>query len=132
MKKIIAMLLILLLIPICVHAEEDPIVGVWYMDAEMSTGGRSIIIATYEENFTITMMLVTYNDGFEAKGPAMAGVWVKTDTGYTLHFLNNTSYEAYIKDGKLYGGFVGDNLAYVLRKMTPANNSKDFIRLDKE
>ena len=139
MKKIIAMLLILLLIPVCVPAEEDPAVGTWYFYMTYDNAPNSKDFADYLCTVYHLFVLpsgdlaqfeldIKKDSSTESNAYDIVGKWERTGSGeYKFSLLGVGEYPAYLKGEDLHVCLY-EGVYYILHKMAPINWYKDLYR----
>lgn len=114
MKKLITITLILaLLLPVAVLAEDDPIVGKWsfYWDTrpmnEMYNGGKPLMsflvnsmdLYFFDDNTAyMTMASMDTSGKFEQSGLLLDGVWTATGSGEYVVIFRGTRYSITLDD----------------------------------
>lgn len=137
MKRLITIILIITLaVPAAVIAEQDPIVGGWYIMfdyhdmpyTDPSADGKNYMIYTlfFEESGTIAGFSgeSTQNIGFLGSG-ATYGTWQKDGDVYTVNLFGIGASHPVISNGRLYIQVM--NVYYSMRRLFWASWEKDLI-----
>jgi len=139
MKRLIAIVLILALaVPAAVAAENDPIVGGWYIMLDYNhmpyddtlADGKNYMIYTlfFEESGTISGFSgeSIQGTGFYGYGSTL-GTWLKNGDGYTVNIIGIGISNSTIENDRLIL-FASDNIYYSMRRLDWGSWENDLIR----
>ena len=138
MKKLIAIILILvMLVPAALAEEQDPIVGLWYVTFDYSAypgdmteiGDRSfmIYIVKFDDNGSVTVISAEADKSgsIQAQGAKM-GTWARNGDIYDVNILGIGSNKAELSDGSLLLQMT-ENVWYAMRPMVIGDWYSDIV-----
>lgn len=139
MRKLVTIMLILALaVPAAVAAENDPIVGGWYImldyndmpyDDTLADGKNYMIyMLFFEESGTISGFSgeSIQGAGFYGYGSTL-GTWLKNGDGYTVNIIGIGISNSTIENDRLIL-FASDNIYYSMRRLDWGSWENDLIR----
>ena len=129
MKKLLAVVLIIALaLPALALADQDPIIGCWYMCVDVKDTSVdlieqgylfSVLLFHFTQNGEIYFQEIDFkNSTSEANEPSKLGKWERKDSGYTLSIIGVGVHDSSIENGQMYACIIGDRTYHLLRKMT--------------
>ena len=138
MKKFLAVFLILSLLPVAVIAEQDPIIGNWYMLLEVKGSifessipdcTQMFLLLTFEENGNIIWSEQDYNgESVNAIQPNVFGQWKKEGSEYSVSIVSVGTEKAFFEDNILYVAAFSPDLYFGFRKLVPLDLYNDIYR----
>ena len=139
MKRLIIIVLVFaLLLSAAAFAEQDPIVGTWYVyisvkDSIMSSDfpdcDSAIMLITFSETGSVYYLELEY-DGSKLtdNGLATIGKWEKTGTSYELSIISVGISTAEIRDGILHAAIFNTETYMKYRKLEEFNFYTEVYR----
>ena len=137
MKKLITIIMILaFLLPAAAMAEEDPIVGAWYLyfDSNVSPEfkqnfGNDFIVSVYlfMKDGTILMTETDILDGSSQPMFGSAGKWSKETKDYKYSIVGLGEGKLFLEDERMNLQLNGTTSYMQFRKMYPFNPYQDYI-----
>lgn len=129
MKKLLAVVLVLVLaFPVLSLADQDPIIGCWYMlvdikdtSIELIESGYvfSVLLFHFTQNGEIYFQEIDFKDSTsDANDPIKLGKWERKGSGYSLSIIGVGVNDSFIENNQMYACVLGDGLYHLLRKMT--------------
>lgn len=138
MKKLFAVMLVVLFLPVSALAEQDPIIGNWYMLLEVKGSilessipdcTQMFLLLTFEENGNIIWSEQDYNgETVNAIQPSVFGQWKKEGSEYSVSFVSVGTEKAFFEDNLLYVAAFSPNLYFGFRKIVPIDLYNETYR----
>jgi hypothetical protein len=143
MKKLLTIILaVALILPAAALAEDkDPIVGCWYLCADMSIypemsyayGNKDLLFDMYNFMQDGTVMVVAFEQtGKEGNAKfQLSGRWEKADDHYIFKIIGSGESTIYVKGDLMYFNLlvVGGTDAYsVMHRVIPLNPYTDIVK----
>ena len=129
MKRLLALFLVFVFVlPVCAFADQDPIIGCWYMFVDVNETSKELI----EQGYVFSLLLFYFaKDGdiyyqeidfkdstSEADTLNKLGKWERKGSGYSLSIYGVGVNDSFIDNDQMYVCFLVEKTYHLLRKMS--------------